>query len=196
VTPIAIPRVVLLCALSGLAGGTVGCQSSAAFRARSSAQAFTSERSPDKLVDRGRAYASVGDTTRAEQYLAAAIDAGVDDRAVLSLLLQVCIEDGRYRMAIEYATRQLVKHPDDRRLRFVLGTLHEAVGDGEEAAKLLLEASSEVDDPDVEYALAVVLRDERRDPVGADAHFTRYLHLAPSGEHADEARASVLRRVQ
>ena len=72
-----------------------------------------------KLIDRGKAFAEINDTTRAEQYFAAAIAAGADERQVIPLLLTVCAQDGRYRVAIQYAEAYLKGHPKDLRVRFV-----------------------------------------------------------------------------
>jgi predicted Zn-dependent protease len=179
-----------------LVAPSLACQASIGTRVRADVHAFQKERSLDKLMDRGRAFAAVGDTTRAEEYLSAALDAGGDEAAVTPLLLSVCVRDGRYRMAIEYARSYLVRHPSDRRLRFVLGTLYAAVGESASAQHELEHvARADRDNADVQYALAVVLRDQQSDPSRADQHFREYLRLAPGGEHADEARASLLQEV-
>jgi Tfp pilus assembly protein PilF len=159
-------------------------------------KAMEKERTPNKLLEKGRAYASVGDLTRAEQYLSAALDAGADSSDVLPILLRVCIAAKRYQVAIDYAAPVLQKHPDDYRLRFVVASLRENVGDAkvarEELESIVTAAPSE---PDPHYALAVILRDDARDVVGADAQFREYLRLAPGGSHAEEARASLLKVV-
>jgi uncharacterized protein HemY len=149
-----------------------------------------------KLVDRGRAFASVGDATRAEEYLSAALDQGADPKDVLPLLLEVCISTGRYWSAIQHAENQVRKHPDDTRTRFVLGTLYAAVGENK-VARTELEQVVEArpNDSRAHYALAVLARDAINDPVTADAHFREYLRLEPNGAHAEEARASLLKRV-
>ena len=85
------------------------------------------ERSVDKLVLRGRAFASVGDETRAEQYFSAAIDAGGNAAEILPELLRVCIASKRYRVAIEYASPWLERNPRDVKLRFVIASLRASV---------------------------------------------------------------------
>jgi tetratricopeptide (TPR) repeat protein len=154
------------------------------------------EQAQDKLVDRGKAFASIGDTTRAEQYFAAAMAQGKNEATILPLLLTVCLSDGRYRVAIEYAEQYLKKHPNDIRVRFVLGTIYEAVGDAE-AARTTLEAvvGAEPEDAEAHYALAVLLRDGDHDPAAADPHFREYLRLMPRGAHAEEAEASLMKSV-
>jgi tetratricopeptide (TPR) repeat protein len=150
----------------------------------------------DKLLDRGKAFASIGDTTRAEQYFAAAIAQGGDEPSIEPLLLSVCITDGRYRVAIEYAEEYLKVHPNDLRVRFLLGTLYEAVGDGASArTNLTAVVDAHPEDPDAHYALAVLARDGDHDPVSADRHFREYLRLSPRGKHAEEAQASLLKSV-
>jgi Flp pilus assembly protein TadD len=112
------------------------------------------------------------------------------------MLVSVCVRDGRYRMAIEHARGYLAAHPGDRRIRFVLGTLYSAVGDAEAAeAELQLVATADSENADVHYALGVLLRDQRGDPLQADEQFRAYLRLSPHGPHAEDARASMLQEV-
>ena len=106
------------------------------------------------------------------------------------------MQTGRYRSAIQHAENQLRKHPDDMRTRYVLGTLYAAVGDERNAhASLEKVVASRPDDPGAHYALAVLARDTESDPVGADLHFREYLRMEPNGAHAEEARASLLKKV-
>lgn len=152
------------------------------------------EQKADKLLARGRAFAEVGDLTRAEQYLAAALDAGAPADATLPLLIHVCTEAQRFRVAITYAENQLRTHPGDLKLRFLVGTLYAGIRDGA-AAKAAFEAviAGDPTHADAQFALASVLRETLADPVGADEHYREYLRLAPRGPHADEARASLLK---
>ena len=157
---------------------------------------FKKEATTDKLVDRGRAFAAVGDTTRAEEYLAAAIDQGADPREVLPLLLQVCVQTGRYRSAIQHAENHLRKHPTDMRTRFIVGTLYVAIGETKDAKNALdMVVTAQPDDSKAHYALAVLARDNESDVVAADRHFREYLRIEPNGAHAEEARASLLKRM-
>jgi Tfp pilus assembly protein PilF len=154
------------------------------------------EQSPDKLLERGKAFASVGDWTRAEQYLASAMDSGADPRLVMPILLHVCVEDRRYRVAAGYAEDYLRTHPSDVEMRYVLGTIDAALGDVK-GARANLEAVIAVHpaDPETHFALAVVLRDAKQDLPQMDHHFREYLRLAPNGAHVDEARAGLLMEV-
>ena len=147
---------------------------------------------PAKLVEQGRAFASIGDTTRAEQYFSAAMAHGADETAVVPLIVKVCVTDGRYELAIEYASRYAQKHPADVRVRYLLGTLYAAVGDRSRArSELEYVVTAKPNDPEPHWALAKVLHDEGKDPTLADGQFREYLRLAPTGTHAEEARASI-----
>ena len=170
-----------------LASALVACES----RPRSvqdNLQKAREEQAPDKLLARGRGFASVGDLTRAEEYLVAALDAGADPRATMAALLDVCVRAGKYRVAIQYAEAFLKQHPGDDGTRFVLGTLHAAVGDVA-AARQELErvVTSRPRDTRARWTLAVLLRDQAQDPVAADPHFRAYLDAGPNA-HAEEAR--------
>jgi tetratricopeptide (TPR) repeat protein len=154
------------------------------------------EQAPDKLLARGQAFASVGDWTRAEQYLSAAMDAGADEREVMPLLLRVCMQDRRYRVAIAYAEEYERKHPNDAEMRFVLGTLYAAIGDVPHAREALEAViAKQPDNAQAHYALASLLRDAHADPLAMDAHYREYLRLDPTGPHAEEARAALLKEV-
>ncbi|MCL2724685.1 MAG: tetratricopeptide repeat protein [Polyangiaceae bacterium] len=150
----------------------------------------------DKLVDRGKAFAMVGDMTRAEEYFTAALEQGANPHEVLPLVLDVCVRTGRYRSAAQHAENQLRKHPDDVSTRFVLGTLYVALGEPRQAREALEKVvEARPNEPKVRYALAVLARDSENDIVEADKQFREYLRLEPDGAHAEEARASLLKRV-
>ena len=155
------------------------------------------ERSIEKLLARGRAFEHVGDETRAEQYLAAAMDAGGDPSELLPELLRVCIAAKRYRVAIEYATPWLERTPSDTKLRLVVASLRATIGDGA-AAQSDFEAlvKQEPNDAMAHFAYAVLLHNQLGDVVRADEEFREYLRLEPNGKHAAEARASLLKQIQ
>jgi tetratricopeptide (TPR) repeat protein len=191
----------------GFVGGLLGCVLTTSFVAcapapgsaadvKARVATMKSEDTHAKLLDRGKAFANIGDSTRAEQYYAAAIAEGGNESAIVPLLLSVCLGDGRYRAAIEYAEQYLKRHPNDLRVRFVLGTIYEAVGDSA-SARTNLQAVVEAhpEDSDAHYALAILARDGDHDPVAADSHFREYLRLNPRGPHAEEAQASLLKSV-
>jgi tetratricopeptide (TPR) repeat protein len=177
----------------------IGCASQSAQSGRQIREdlaAMRVERTPDKLAARGLAFASVGDYTRAEQYLAAALDAGGDAASLLPELLKVCVAAKRYRVAIEYATPWVTRYPSDVKLRFVVAALRVNVGDAVGAkADLQAVLAREPSDAAAHFAYGVLLRDQLGDLVEADHEFREYLRLAPAGEHVDEARSALLKSV-
>ncbi len=189
-------RLAVLSVGIALAGAVAGCMPTPADHVKADMAVMKQEGKADKLVDRGKAFAAVGDTTRAEQYFAAAMTSGADERVVIPLLLTVCARDGRYRVAIQYAEGYLKEHPGDLRVRFVLGTLYAAVNEPDaarEALRVVVEARPE--DADAHFALGVLLRDGDHDYAGADQQFREYIRLKPRGPHAEEAQASLLKSV-
>jgi tetratricopeptide (TPR) repeat protein len=181
----------LLLGLLGLAA----CIHTPAEKAEADMALMRSETSKENLVERGRAFAAIGDLTRAEEYLAAAIDQGGSPKEILPLLLDVCVRGGRYRSAIQHAENHLRKFPHDQGTRLVMGTLHAAVGESREARTALEQVvEARPNDAQAHYVLAIVARDDA-DVIGADRHFREYLRIEPNGAHADEARASLLKRM-
>lgn len=156
------------------------------------AQRAQKEETADNLYASGRAFAAVGDMTRAEEYLALAIDKGGDETKIIPILLDVCVRDNRLEVAVDYAKPYLGRHPRDTRTRYVLATLYAAVSDPahakEEVARVVEERPG---DPDPHYLYGRLLRDSG-DLVGADEQFRAYLKILPQGPHAEEARASLL----
>lgn len=175
---------------------TSACAANPGDRVARDVSIVRTERSADKLVARGMAFASVGDLTRAEQYLAAALDAGADANQVLPKLLRVCVNAGHHRAGISYAMPVLEAHPEDVHLRFLVAELRAATGDTSGAEEDLEKVVAEKpDDPTFHYAFARLLKNPVGDPVGADREFRAYLRVAPDGVHASEARASLLHAV-
>ncbi len=172
------------------------CATSRAERVKEAERAVRAEQTPDKLLERGKLFARIGDYTRATQYLGAALDAGARPEDVLPTLMRVYVVSGRFRTAIQVGEQQLVKHPDQHALRYLVGTLYAAIGRTDLAREHLekvLEAKPK--HANAHYALGVLLRDGENDPVGADHHFREYLKLEPAGPHAEEAKGSLLREV-
>jgi predicted Zn-dependent protease len=149
------------------------------------------------LVETGRALAAGGDSLRAEQYFRAALGAGAPARDVLPLLIAVCIKGQRYRAAVADTQEFLRQHPNASRLRFVLASLLTGLGDFPAAVDELVRlVSAEPEHVLGHYALGVLYRDRLHHAERADQEFRAYLALAPSGTHADEARASLLQSVR
>jgi tetratricopeptide (TPR) repeat protein len=174
----------------------VGCADSPGERLQKNVKTIKRDQRPDRLIELGKGFASVGDLTRAEQYFSAAIEMGADEREVLPLLLRVCVLDGRFQMAIQYAENHLQHAPTDIATRFVVGSLYSAIGNTEKAQSAYNQVLEvEPDNADAHFALAVLLRDIGGDPVLADHHFREYLRLKPGGAHVEEAQASLLKTV-
>ena len=152
---------------------------------------------PAVLVEQGEAFAGAGDFTRAQQYFAAAIAAGGKSSAILPQLLKACIAGGDLRLAAEYAENELARNPDDAHLRFVTGALQAQIGNRPGARDHLAQAARELRaDASVQFSVATFFRDDMQDRIEADPYFREYLRLAPTGEHAAEARGSLMERVQ
>lgn len=179
-----------------LALSSVACVHQEATHTAQQAQAMKEEESADKLVDRGKAFAALGDGTRAEQYLSGAIEKGADAKKVLPMLLKVCISEQRYRVAIEYAEPYLRAHPDDVRLRFVVGTLYRSIGDLKSArAELETVMKQMPTHAEAHLEMARLLREDDKEPLKADEHFREYVRLKPDGAYAAEARQALLKSV-
>lgn len=169
-----------------------GCAATTAQSLRADAEVVRKESTPDVLLRKGDAFAAVGDSTRAEQYFAAALAAGGDARILVRRLVRVCVSDQRYRAALAYAEDYLRHSPHDYDVRFARATLAAGVGEIEVARDdLNLIVKAMPNNPDVHFALAVLLRDEFGDLPQARAHFLAYTRLAPRGPNSEQARASI-----
>ena len=182
---------------SGLCAALLAaCGPPPAARVEQNVEKIEQERKPDKLVARGKAFARMGDLTRAEQYLTAALEEGANPNEVLPLLIRICVKSGRYRGAIEHAQNELKLRPHNVPLRFLLGSLHHAVGNVPAAREQLEQVlANDPEHAQAHFALAVIARDDEGDLLRADRHFREYLRLRPDGPHAEEARNSLLRSV-
>jgi tetratricopeptide (TPR) repeat protein len=172
------------------------CMSSAA-ELESRIQTVERANEPAKLARAGDAFAAVGDYTRAEQYYNLAVENGSNELELVPRLIRVCVRDQRYRDAIQYSEQHLRKYPRNDGVRFLLASLELGVGDTERAKgnlERVLEARP--NHADAHYTLAVLLRDDLADFSAADRHFRAYLRLEPRGNHAEEARGSLLTELQ
>jgi tetratricopeptide (TPR) repeat protein len=152
---------------------------------------------PAVMMEHADAFAENGDFTRAQQYYSAALAAGGKSNVVLPKLLKACIASGDLRLAAEYAEQELAHQPDDAHLRFVTGALHAQIGNRAAARDHLARAAAQLkQNAKVQFSVATFFRDDLQDRVEADPYFREYLRLAPNGEHAAEARGSLMERVQ
>lgn len=146
----------------------------------------------EDLFQRGLALANAGDLVRAEQYLAASIGRGADPERVLPPLMRVCVAASRLRAAIEYAKPYLDRHPDAWSLRYLVATLHLAIGEDSQArVELERVVREQPDQAAPHWTLAMMLRENAVDQEQARAHLERYLELEPQGVHAGDARAAL-----
>lgn len=183
-------------ALLTSSASVLGCAAERGNKMQADLALYKKDANPKRLIEYGKGFAQVGDLTRAEQYFSAALEAGGDETVVTPLLLKVCIQDGRYRVAIQYGENFLRKHPNDVRTRFVLATLYLAIADNV-AARTQFERvlAAKPEEADAHFALAVLMRDSQEDLLSADLHFREYLRLKPGGAHAEEAQSSLLKSV-
>lgn len=137
-------------------------------------------------------YAHAGDLLRAEQYLSAARRRGYNTSSVVYWLVRVCVASSRYQSALNHSDDYLRDHPGDWSLRFVVASIHEALGDAARAQfELERIVEARPDEPLPHYRLAMLYRGRDSTQVRASEHFQRYLELDPNGPHAAEVRAAL-----
>lgn len=187
----------LACLLVPTVGaGALACQKTKGDEMQENLATFKKEQSWDKLFARGQGFAAIGDWTRAEEYFAAALEAGGDSRKIVPQLLVACIRGQKYRVAIQYGSNYLRVHPEDTSTRFIVATLYIAVEEyGEAKENLDVVMKKEPENAEAHFALGVAFRDGDNDPVRADKEFREYLRLSPKGKHAREASSGLLREV-
>jgi tetratricopeptide (TPR) repeat protein len=166
-------------------------------RAQEPARSAAARVAPDdaqRSFERGKELALLGDSVRAEQYLAAALQRGHAPPETLRWLIGVCVNGSRLRAAIHYARPYLEAHPEAVRLRYVVATLYLGLGQPLPARELLLEIVERTPAwADPHYLLGVVEWEGFDDPQLASAHFRAYLEREPEGPHAHSAGAWLAR---
>ena len=114
---------------------------------------------------------------------------------VIPALVSACLRSSRLSAALSHAEPYLSRHPAQWQLRLLVGTVRLGLGEISAAEQAFARVVRDApDEPAGHYLLAVLARDELSEPERAREHFQRYLDLAPEGEHADEARASLTGR--
>ena len=155
-------------------------------------QAELSTVTVDDLLFLAASHARSGDLLRAEQYLSVARERGHDEAAVVYWLVRVCVAASRYQSALRHATKYLRDHPLDWSLRFIVATIHEALGNIPRAqSELERIVGAEPSMPLPHYRLAMLYRDRWTDQERARLHLEKYLSLTPEGPHAAEVRAAL-----
>lgn len=176
----------LVVALLGVPPG--GCHPHAV-RRNPSAEAELPAITAEELFQIGLLQARRGDLLRAEQYLIASRDRGHDESTVVYWLVRVCVSSGRYHSALGHAAEYLQANPSDWRLRLVVASIYEALGDLEQArVELQRIVDAEPTRPLPRYRLAMVFR-QAAEHVHAAPHLRAYLDLDPRGPHASAVRA-------
>lgn len=151
----------------------------------------------EELYAHGLGMAERGDLVRAEQYILAAIEKGYDREQALPALLRVCIASQRYAIALHHADPYLRDHPENWALRYLVATLHIAMGSDEEARLELEKVVRDApDEPVPYYALGMLHHEQHEDMDAARQYLQRYIELAPDGNHADEVRELLRPTVQ
>lgn len=145
-----------------------------------------------ELYRRGMLLAQAGDLGRAEQYLAASMERGMDPQRVVPALLGVCVEASRLVAALDYAEPYLAQNPGEWSLRLLVANIRMGLGQHQRAREELHQVVRDApDEPQAHYFLGVLERDAFEDEDAAREHFRQYLALAPDGEHQAEARAGL-----
>jgi len=134
------------------------------------------------------------DLLRAEQYLSAARSHGYDEPTVVYWLVRVCVAAGRYHSALDHAARYLRDNPANWRLRLVVASIHEALGDHERARRELEQiVSDQPTTPLPRYRLALLYSLHPSEQKRAVPHYEAYLALDPEGVHAAEVETLLAR---
>jgi len=143
--------------------------------------------SPEELFEIGLLWARRGDLLRAEQYLNSARNHGYDEPPVVYWLVRVCVAAGRYHSALDHAERYLRDNPENWRLRLVVASIHEALGDVDRA-RIELEhiVRAQPQSPLPRYRLALLYSRRGFGARRAVPHLEAYLALDPAGPHAAE----------
>jgi tetratricopeptide (TPR) repeat protein len=149
-----------------------------------------------QLVEVAGALDQRGDVVRAEQYWTLALAQGAHTKLVLPKLMAAFVRDRQYRLALQYASEHLRRHPNDDKLRLLSGTIYEAVGDYPSAVRQYQAVLQQLPlRADVHYLLAEVLLRGGAERAQADLHYRKYLELDPQGLYAERAQASLLKEV-
>lgn len=148
------------------------------------------------LLELGLHFAHGGDSVRAEQYLAAALDAGADPNRALLPLLKLCIKAGRFEAAAQYAESYVKEVQAERDVNMLIGGLYITLDQTDKAiVHLERVVKKHPEHALAQLLLARLLRDQSRDLERADQLFRNYLRLDPEGQYASEARESLLKTV-
>ncbi len=148
-----------------------------------------------ELFRLGKEQARVGDSLRAQEYFAMAIDSGGDTNLILPELMRAAISGMRYQVAIRYFEDfgDMMSRERGSELATIVGVLYLGI-DQPERARAAFEGALRLSSKNARahFLLGQVLRDEFSDYAGSDLEYRSYLALEPSGEYATAARAGML----
>jgi len=146
-----------------------------------------------ELRAQGLGFARRGDLVRAQQYLSASMAKGFDEQVVVPELVKVCIASSRLRAALAFAEPYVARHPQDAGMQYVVGTIHMALGNLEEASMHLdgaLRSRSLMQD--ALFSLALVAK-ARGQISMARENLEKYLARNPKGRYANRAKSMLAR---
>jgi Tfp pilus assembly protein PilF len=148
-----------------------------------------------ELCRLGKEQMRTGDSLRAQEYFATAIDSGADADQVLPDLMRAAISGMRYQAAIRYFEDfgSLMSSAHRAELGVVVGVLYLGV-EQPERARTAFETALKLqpNNARAHFLLGQILREELADYAGSDAQFRAYLALEPNGENVAAARAGLL----
>jgi len=143
----------------------------------------------EELFQIGVLQARRGDLLRAEQYIIAARAQGYDESSSVYWLVRVCVSAGRFHSALGHAQSYLRRNPSNWRLRLVVASIYEALGDNQRAVRELESVVRGAPHHALpHYRLAVLYGQLGAGHERAARHLHAYLTLSPAGPHAAEAR--------
>ncbi len=183
-------------ALALAACGSASSQGLDARAARPEPTAAEERAAAAELYRLGKKQARAGDSLRAQEYFATAIDSGGDPNVILPELMRAAISGTRYQAAIRYFEDYgpLLNRRNRAELAVVAGVLYLGVEQPDRARKMLESALAvEPKNARAHFLLGQILRDEFADYAASDLHFRAYLELEPNGENALSARAGLLK---
>jgi tetratricopeptide (TPR) repeat protein len=118
---------------------------------------------------------------------------GFDERVVVPELVKVCIASSRLRAALAFAEPYVARNPQDAGMQYVVGTIHMALGNLEEASGHLdgaLRSRSLMQD--ALFSLALVAKARGQFSMARE-NLEKYLAHNPKGRYASRAKSLLAR---